>query len=61
MFGVRGLLRSILDQLSWEVFQPKLAFNDLDGYWYRALVGRARRGLPREASNVSVGGMRAEL
>ena len=41
------------------MFQPKLSFDDLYGYWYRVLVGL--RELPREVSNASVGGMRAEL
>ncbi len=28
-------------QFSWEVLQPKLPLDDLYGYWYRVLAGRA--------------------
>ena len=39
--------------LCCDAFQPKLPLDDLYGYWYRVLAGRARRELPREVSNIS--------
>ena len=55
-----GVKRRVLEvdvcQLSWEVSQPKLAFDDLYREWCWALADRARRELPSEGSNVSGGG-----
>ncbi len=48
------------EQLSWEVFEPKLALDDLYGQGYRVLADRARRDLLNEGSNVPGGGTRAE-
>ena len=60
-----GVKRRVLEvdvcQLSCEVSQPKLAFDDLYREWCWALADRARRELPSEGSNVSGAGRRAEL
>ncbi len=48
-------------QLSWEVFWPKLVLDDLYGQGYWVLKDGARRYLFNAGSNVSEGGMTAEL
>ncbi len=57
----RGCSRSMFPNFLGRFSSKKLTLDDLYGCWYWVLAGRARRELPREVSNVSVGGMRAEL
>ena len=54
------VLEVVFSKLYWEALKPTLSLDDLYGYWYWVLAGRARRELS-DGSNVSVGGMRAEL